>query len=146
MKIKFFLLLFPILLFSSTFIEKISPFSVDKSVKLFTETIKSKGMSIFAIVDHQKAAKSVGLDIDKSILIIFGNPKIHTRMMLKDEKVALDLPFKVLIYKNVDGKTVILYKNPQFLKQNYNLKNCMAIDSMEKFLDVITDKITKEKR
>ena len=146
MKIKL-LLLIPVFLFSSTFIEKTSPLSVDESVKLFTKIIKSKGMTVFAIIDHQKAAKSVGLNIDKSILIIFGNPKIHTRMMLKDEKAALDLPFKVLIYKNIDGKTAILYKNPQVLKQNYNLKNCMAIDSMERFLDVVTDKLlVKEKK
>ncbi len=138
-------ILTPLILLSSNLIEKRSPFSVEKTVKKFEKAVESKGMTIFAKIDHQKAAKSVGIKIEKSTLIIFGNPKISTRMMLKDERVALDLPFKVLIYKNVEGKTIILYKNPQTLKETYNLKECMAIDSMEKFLEVITNKIIEEK-
>ncbi len=145
MKKSIIAILTPLILLSSNLIKKRSPFSVEKTVKKFEKAVESKGMTIFAKIDHQKAAKSVGINIEKSTLIIFGNPKISTRMMLKDERVALDLPFKVLIYKNVEGKTVILYKNPQTLKKTYNLKECMAIDSMEKFLEVITNKIIEEK-
>ncbi len=130
--------------YANDLVEKESKYEVNETVSEIEKIVTSKGMTIFAIIDHKAAAKSVNLNILDSKVIIFGNPKIGTRIMLKDEKAALDLPLKILVYKDENGKTKILYHNPQTLKKLYNLKECQVIDMMEAFLNTITNKVGKK--
>ena len=125
-------------------IEKESRYKTNKTISEIEKIVTDKGMSVFAIIDHKAAAKSVNLNIPDSKVIIFGNPKIGARIMLKDERAALDLPIRILVYEDENGKTKILYHNPQTLKKLYNLKECQAIDMMESFLNTITNKVGKK--
>ena len=69
----------------------------DQTVDALTSAIRSKGMTVFAVIDHQDAAKQAGLQMQPAKVIIFGSPKAGTPLMVKDPLLALQLPLKVLV-------------------------------------------------
>lgn len=79
----------------------------DATVAKLRDTLESKGMTIFTVIDHQDAAKQAGLDMQPAKVIIFGNPKAGTPLMQKDPRLALQLPMKVLVTQTQDGVQVI---------------------------------------
>lgn len=85
-----------------------SKFNFNETIKKVTENIKNKGFKIFTKIDHSKAAKDVGLDLSPTTLIIFGNPIIGTKAMLKNRNFALYLPLKILISQE-NNKVYITY-------------------------------------
>ncbi len=99
-----------------------------------------KGLSVFAIINHQANAKKVGLQMPKEKVILFGNPKIGTKIMLKDQRAGLDLPMKILVYQDYNGNTKIIYHHPKKWSKSYNLNNYKLIDKMAVALDKITKK------
>ena len=114
--------------------------SVDATVSKMEKMLKKKGITVFAIIDFRKGAKSVGSDMTDAKLVIFGNPKLGTRIMQRDIKAAIDLPMKVLVYKDFDGKTKIEYKDPMRLENMYNLKGCGVLSKLSNAMDKITTK------
>ncbi|MDF1882217.1 DUF302 domain-containing protein [Sulfurimonas sp. MAG313] len=90
-------------LFANGIIVKNSDYSVDKTISHIESIVKAKGFGVFAIIDHKKNAKSVGLNLNESKVIVFGNPKIGTLLMQEDMSIALDLPLRVLVYKDNKG-------------------------------------------
>lgn len=78
------------------------------------EALKSKGMTIFAEIDHQQAAKNAGLTMQPATVIVFGNPKAGTPLMVKDPSFALQLPLKVLVTE-VNGKTHVVINKTESL-------------------------------
>lgn len=78
------------------------------------EALKSKGMTIFAEIDHQQAGKNAGLTMQSATVIIFGNPKAGTPLMVKDPSFALQLPLKVLVTE-VNGKTHVVINKTESL-------------------------------
>ena len=101
-----------------------SPYSVKETADRFEAIAKKKGLNIFARVDHQANAQGVGLELRPTELIIFGNPKVGTPLMLCAQEVAIDLPQKVLVYEDVAGKTWLAYNDPVYLKQRHNIQGC----------------------
>jgi len=92
----------------------------DTSNKLVA-AIERAGARVFAMVDHAAGAKSIGTDLEPTVLVIFGNPKIGTPIIKADRRAGLDLPLHVLIWE--DGGTVkIGYENPKTLKARYNIQ------------------------
>lgn len=79
-----------------------------------THTLKEKGMTIFAEIDHQKAAKDVGLTMQPATVIVFGTPKAGTPLMVQDPAFALQLPLKVLITE-VNGKTQVVINRTEHI-------------------------------
>ena len=142
MKIKVLLLsmLVVVGLNAGDYIIKDSKNSVDVTVEKIQTIVKSKGMGVFGIVDHRANAKKVGADMPEAKVIIFGNPKLGTRIMQRDIKAALDLPIKVLVYKDYSGKTKIEYLDPKALEKRYSLESCTVLEKMTKALDAITTK------
>lgn len=86
--------------------------------------IESKGMKVFARVDHQKNAQSVDLTLRPTQVIMFGNPKAGTPLMQCEQSVAIDLPQKILISEDADKKVWLSYNNPEYLKNRHNIKGC----------------------
>lgn len=80
----------------------------DTTVAKLGEAIESKGMTVFAVIDHQEAAKKAGLDMQPAKVIIYGNPKAGTPLMRKDPRLALQLPLKVLVTQ-VDGEVRVVF-------------------------------------
>lgn len=84
-----------------------SKHSFDDTVRLLEDTIRAKGMTVFAVIDHQAAARQSGLDMQPAKVIIFGTPKAGTPLMVKDPEFALRLPLRVLITQTGEGVRVV---------------------------------------
>lgn len=82
--------------------------SVEVTVNKLTEVFQSKGLHIFAVIDHQQAARKAGLEMQPATVIIYGAPKAGTPLMQKDPHLALRLPLKVLVTEN-KGKVEVVY-------------------------------------
>lgn len=91
-----------------------SAYNFAETKSKIVETLKSKGMTIFAEIDHQQAAKNADLTMQPATVIVFGNPKAGTPLMVKDPKFALQLPLKVLVTE-VNGKTQVVMSKTESL-------------------------------
>jgi uncharacterized protein (DUF302 family) len=95
--------------------------SVDETVIRVQGILQSKGVKLFTIVDHSGEAAGAGLKMPNTKLLIFGNPKAGTPLMLASPSTALDLPLKILIAEDAAGKVWISYNSPAYLQGRHNL-------------------------
>jgi len=95
--------------------------SVDETVDKLKTILKSKGVTLFALVDHSGEAEKVGMKMPPTKLLIFGNPKGGTPLMLAAPSAALDLPLKILVAKDSQGKVWISYNSREYLKERHGL-------------------------
>ncbi|MGP4120659.1 DUF302 domain-containing protein [Psychrobacter aquimaris] len=113
--------------------------SVQDTADKLVSIIESKGMKVFARVDHQKNAQSAGLSLRPTQVIMFGNPKAGTPLMNCEQTVAIDLPQKILISEDADKKVWLSYNNPEYLKERHNIKGCdTEIDNIAKALNGVS--------
>ena len=95
--------------------------SVDETVDKLETLLKSKGVTLFALIDHSGEAEKVGLKMPPTKLLIFGNPKGGTPLMLASPSAAIDLPLKILVAEDSQGKVWISYNSPEYLKERHGL-------------------------
>ena len=95
--------------------------SVPETVDHLKAALQSRGIALFALVDHSGEAEKVGLKMPPTKLLIFGNPKGGTPLMLASPSAAIDLPLKILVAEDSNGKTQLSYNSPAYLKQRHNL-------------------------
>lgn len=138
---KFVLIIaFGTLLFSNDIIIKKSGCSVDKTVQNLKQILRKKGLGIFAIINHQANAKMVGMKLEKSKMLIFGNPKMGTALMQQDITTGLDLPLRILVYKENDGTVKMAYRDGTWLSTKHVLNAPKKVKKMNRALDKITEK------
>jgi uncharacterized protein (DUF302 family) len=99
----------------------VSNHSVDQTVEKLRSILQAKGVAVFALVDHSGEAEKVGLKMPPTKLLIFGSPKAGTPLMLAAPSIAIDLPLKILIREDGEGKVWISYNAPAFLQQRHGL-------------------------
>ena len=95
--------------------------SVDETVQKLTGILEAKGVKLFALVDHSGEAEKVGLKLRPTKLLIFGNPKAGTPLMVAAPSAAIDLPLKILVAENAAGETIVSYNSPEYLLQRHGL-------------------------
>ena len=139
------LLLIPILLISTiTMADSVmkipSNHGTAETMDRFEKIVKSKGLTVFTRINHRAAAKKVGMDMNDAEVILFGNPKMGTAIMKFDAAAGLELPLRVLVYNDNEGKTWISYHNPQSLKDNYDVAKSPALAKAEGALAKLTAK------
>jgi uncharacterized protein (DUF302 family) len=100
---------------------------VDVSTDRLENMLTSKGMTVFARIDHAAGAAKVGKSLPPTELLIFGNPKVGTPLMLCSPSIAIDLPQKALIWQDAAGQVWISYNDPQFLALRHNTQGCDAV-------------------
>ena len=93
-----------------------SHYSVKETADRFENIVQSKGLTLFARIDHQKNASGVGLELRPTEVIIFGNPKVGTPLMQCAQEVAIDLPQKVMVSEDANNKVWLSYNNPNYLR------------------------------
>lgn len=98
-----------------------SHYSVDETVERVKNILQSKGITLFALVDHSGEADKVGMKMPPTRLLIFGNPKGGTPLMLAAPSIAIDLPLKILVWEDAGGKVWFSYNSPQYLARRHNL-------------------------
>jgi uncharacterized protein (DUF302 family) len=93
--------------------------SVDDTVANLLDMLNEKGVTIFALVDHSGEAEKIGMKMRPTKLLIFGNPKAGTPLMLAAPTSAIDLPLKLLVWEDAAGKVWISYNSPDYLRQRH---------------------------
>lgn len=102
-------------------INKPSNHSVDQTVEKLKNILQSKGVTLFALVDHSGEAEKVGMKMPPTKLLIFGSPKAGTPLMLAAPSIAIDLPLKILVWQDSQGKVWVSYNSPEYLKERHAL-------------------------
>src|SRR5580692_4387135 len=95
--------------------------SVDLTVKKLEEILQAKGVTLFALVDHSGEAEKAGLKMHPTKLLIFGNPKGGTPVMVAAPSAAIDLPLKILVWEDAQGKVWASYNSPSYLQQRHGI-------------------------
>ncbi len=126
--------------YANEFIQKKSNYGVGETLDRLETILNKKGITIFTRVDHAAGAKRVGQQMTDTQLLIFGNPKMGTPLMNEQRLMGLDLPMKVLAWKDDSGQTWIAYTHPETLKSRHQLKNDKLINKMKNALNNMTNK------
>ena len=98
-------------------------------------TLKQKGMTVFIRIDHAAGAQKVGKKLRPTELVVFGNPKVGTPLMLCSQSTAIDLPQKALIWEDQEGTVWFSYNDPNYLVERHGITGCAeVIKKIEKAL------------
>ena len=114
-----------------------SSHSVDETVAKLKGILQAKGITLFALVDHSGEAAKAGMKMRPTKLLIFGNPKAGTPLMLAAPSSAIDLPLKILIWEDAQGKVWVTYNSPAYLQERHNLppdllRNIAVVEALAK--------------
>jgi len=109
--------------------------SVDQAVEKLKGILAAKGVTLFALVDHSGEAEKAGMKMPPTKLLIFGNPKAGTPLMLAAPSSAIDLPLKILIWEDARRKTWLSYNSPEYLQKRHGLpqellQNIAAVETL----------------
>ena len=102
-------------------VDEPSNHSVDETIDRLKNILQSKGVTLFALVDHSGEAEKAGMKMPPTRLLIFGNPKAGTPLMLAAPSIAIDLPLKILVWEDADKKTWVSYNSPAYLQERHNV-------------------------
>jgi uncharacterized protein (DUF302 family) len=100
--------------------------SVDETVARLQTMLREKGVTLFALVDHSGEAEKVGMKMRPTKLLIFGNPKGGTPLMLATPSIAIDLPLKLLVWEDAQGKVWISFNSVDYLRQRHQFPQELA--------------------
>ena len=98
-----------------------SPHTVAETLARLETIVQSKGIAVLARIDHSGDAAKAGLEMHPTKLLIFGNAKSGTPLMIASPTVAIDLPLKALVWEDADGKVWLSYNSPAYLKQRHGI-------------------------
>ena len=102
-----------------------SPLAFEETVVALQKEVNSRGITIFATIDHKKAAEAVGESMQPATVLIVGNPKVGTALMQENPRFAIELPLKILIYE--ENKTVnIRYEKISAMGEKYHIKQTFS--------------------
>jgi uncharacterized protein (DUF302 family) len=109
--------------------------SVDAMVEKLKGILQAKGVTVFALIDHSGEAEKAGMKMRPTKLLIFGNPRAGTPLMLAAPSSAIDLPLKILLWEDARGKTWVSYNSPAYLQERHGisqelLQNIAVIETL----------------
>ena len=133
-------LLCTLTLFGGDIVVKPSHNSVDATIGKLGKIVRAKGFTVFAVIDHAAGAQAVGMRMPASKEIVFGNPKLGTKLMLANPLAGLDLPIRVLVFTDKENTVKIAYRNGTWLMREYGLQ----LPKLEAKMNGALDKITTE--
>ncbi len=119
-----------------------SAHSYEKTVEDTRSVLSAVGQTIFAEIDQGAAAASVGLEMRPTTLFVFGNPRAGTPLMQEAPLIGLDLPLKLLVWREDSGETKIAYRNVMPLGAVYGANGSgERLAQIDKALATFLDKI-----
>ena len=102
-------------------VDTLSNHSVEETVQRLRSILQVKGMTFFALIDHSGEAEIIGIKMRPTKVLIFGNPKGGTPLMLAAPSSAIDLPLKILVWEDANEKVWISYNSLAYLKERHGL-------------------------
>jgi uncharacterized protein (DUF302 family) len=115
-----------------------SNLSFEECERRIKERIKTLGLKIFCEVDHSKNAKEVGLWLNNTKLILFGNPKVGTLLMQDDQKLGYELPLRVAIWENDEGVFVGGKLVSEIVKE-YDIRKAEIVKKMDEVINTVVN-------
>jgi len=121
-----------------------SAFSVSETITRLMTGVTSRGMTIFAVVDHGDGAEIAGLSLRPTQLVLFGTPKGGTPLMQEQQTAGIDLPLKALAWEDANGKVWLTYNDPAWIAQRHGLAaaSAEAVKAMSAGLSAIVKEAT----
>jgi uncharacterized protein (DUF302 family) len=106
-----------------------------QTVRKIEEILRTRGLKLFAVIDHGEEAEGAGLHLRPTKLLIFGSPKAGTPLMVASPTSAIDLPLKILVWVNDEGLTQISYNSAAYLAARHSLppgvaQNIAGVESL----------------
>lgn len=122
-----------------------SPHGAKETMDRLESIVKEKGLTVFARVDHAAGATAVGMNLRPTELLIFGNARGGTPLMLADQRIGIDLPLKALVHQDEAGKVWLSYVDLHWLAQRYALGAAVSanVETLGKALDALATAAVK---
>jgi uncharacterized protein (DUF302 family) len=102
-------------------VEIASRYSVEETLQRLELAVSTRGLQVFARVDHSGEAEKVGMKMRPTKLLLFGSPKAGTPLMIAAPTLAIDLPLKALVREDEAGKVWLIYNSPEYLKARHGV-------------------------
>ena len=99
----------------------LSAYGPDETIARLEQDIKTRGLTLFAKIDHAAGAREVGLTLRPTLLLIFGNARGGTPLMQATQTLGIDLPLKALVWQDASNATWLSYNDPEWLAVRHGL-------------------------
>lgn len=117
-----------------------SQFSVEETANRIEKMLKSKGVPVFAVFDHGKNAKEVGLELKPNQVVVFGSPKVGTKLMQDNPSISIELPLRISVWEDKSGSVWLSFPQMYELAARYGMENEPVIAGMQELLENLTRK------
>ncbi len=107
---------------------------VKETVNKLEQNLPKNGLRVVSRMDMRKWAQKSGMDMNDEIVLFVGDPMSDARIMLNDARAALDLPMRIVVYRDFKGDTWVVYKRPQSYRNSYRLSKCAVLPELDKKL------------
>ena len=124
-------------------VKKESRFGVRETMDRLESVVTTRGLTIFARIDHGQNAANADLHMNPAQLLIFGNPGMGTAIMKADPAAGLDLPLRMLVYQDDDGKVWLSYHDPKGMKESFDVGRVEAIGKASAAMEDISTVVTE---
>jgi uncharacterized protein (DUF302 family) len=125
-------------------VTKASTYAVAETFARLEKVLTAKGMTVFARIDHRAEAERSGLAMRSAQLLVFGNPKGGTPLMVAAPTAALDLPLKALVWEDAGGKVWLSYNTLAYVAQRHEIRGKDdLIRKLDGALNAMTDEALK---
>jgi len=114
-----------------------SPYDAEMTMQRLEQQVTSRGLDIFARIDHAAGAARVGATLRPTMLLVFGNPKGGTPFMICEQTVGIDLPLKALVWEDASGQIWLGYNDPAFIAERHGVTQCPVVGKLKQILETI---------
>lgn len=101
-----------------------SSYDAEETADRLGRLMMERGMTLFNRIDHARGAKTVGMELRPTEVLIFGNPKAGTPLMKCKQTAGIDLPLKMLVWEDEAGEVWVGYHDPKSLKDRHGITGC----------------------
>jgi uncharacterized protein (DUF302 family) len=98
-----------------------SAYGPKETLKRLEAEIRSRGMTVFAHIDHAAGAAEAGLSLRPTDVLLFGNAKVGTPLMQSIQTIGIDLPLKIMVWQDAAGDTWLSYNDPRWIAKRHRL-------------------------
>lgn len=126
-------------------VTKQSPYGVGETLDRLEKVLTSKGITVFARIDHAAGAAKIGSELPATEVLLFGNPKLGTPLMQSNPTIGIDLPLKALVWEDSAGQVWLAYNQPAYLSDRHDIKDRDKVfANMNGALDNLTNAALKK--
>lgn len=122
-----------------------SKFGPKETMDRLETEVKSKGLTVFARIDHAAGAAAAGMQLRPTELLVFGNARGGTPLMQANQVAGIDLPLRALVHEDATGKVWLSYNNPDWITRRHHEGSEVApsVEALTKALEVFAKAATQ---